>query len=159
VASLVLIAPFCYPVDPLSLVPRPLPGLRKAWGMTGMGAAVFRRLFRRADLRDFLERSLARPDELDLSTLDVYWDRLTRDGGMEAAEAMVEHIEGIRALADAFRRIETRCTVVWGETDRIVPIEHGRRLVDAMHRATLVELAHCGHAPHRERPNALLELF
>ena len=41
--------------------------------------------------------------------------------------------------------------IVWGERDRILPPEHGRKAAEANAAADLHVLADCGHWPHMER--------
>ena len=45
--------------------------------------------------------------------------------------------------------------VLWGERDRIIPIEQGRAFVAGLQGAHFKAFEHCGHYPHNERP----ELF
>lgn len=47
--------------------------------------------------------------------------------------------------------------VVWGRHDRMVPVDHGRALVDAVEGARLEIIEACGHCPQIERPDVLLE--
>lgn len=47
--------------------------------------------------------------------------------------------------------------LLWGEKDRVVPLEIGRRLERALPEARLVVLERCGHLPAEELPEASLE--
>ncbi|QII07232.1 alpha/beta hydrolase [Rhodococcoides fascians A25f] len=44
--------------------------------------------------------------------------------------------------------------VAWGESDRIVTPAYGRAIADAISGAQFVEIAHAGHLPHLEAPDA-----
>jgi pimeloyl-ACP methyl ester carboxylesterase len=44
--------------------------------------------------------------------------------------------------------------LIWGEHDRVVPLEHGRRLATELPNSRLITLAGCGHLPHEECPDA-----
>jgi len=44
--------------------------------------------------------------------------------------------------------------VLWGATDDIIPIAHGRALVDGIEGVRLTELAACGHHLHHDDPQA-----
>ncbi|OZE99179.1 alpha/beta hydrolase [Rhodococcus sp. 15-2388-1-1a] len=44
--------------------------------------------------------------------------------------------------------------VVWGQSDRIVTPAYGRAIADAIPGAQFVEIAHAGHLPHLEAPDA-----
>jgi len=47
--------------------------------------------------------------------------------------------------------------VVWGEADRIYPVEHGEAFAKAIPGARLVMIPAAGHLPQLEAPRALLE--
>jgi pimeloyl-ACP methyl ester carboxylesterase len=165
---LVLIAPTCLPVDAPIAMPGPMPRLRRAWSWVGFAPLVFRTVFRRADLRRFLRRSLSVPELLDevrlADDVDVYWDRLCRDGGLEAVQAMLGqldqlhelHVDGVRErLYTAARSLACPTMVVWGDRDQIVPTALAERTAKLIPGAELRIVEGCGHAPHRERPEAL----
>jgi pimeloyl-ACP methyl ester carboxylesterase len=40
----------------------------------------------------------------------------------------------------------------WGEQDTLIPIAHGRALVEAMHGVRLEAFADCGHYVHQQQP-------
>ncbi|MBI1745234.1 MAG: alpha/beta hydrolase [Acidobacteria bacterium] len=47
--------------------------------------------------------------------------------------------------------------LVWGETDRIIPMENARRLSSLLPNARMIVLGQCGHTPQEERPREFLE--
>ncbi len=47
--------------------------------------------------------------------------------------------------------------VLWGDQDAIVPIAHGRALLQAVEGVSLVELPGCGHYLHHDDPQAFLQ--
>ncbi|MFO7562536.1 MAG: alpha/beta hydrolase [Enhygromyxa sp.] len=175
---LILIAPYLFPVDAPIALPGPMPHLRRAWSWVGFAPLVFRTVFRKADLRRFLQRSLHQPELLEpakppdqqalCSDVEVYWDRLCRSGGLEAVQAMLEQIDtlaehtrdGVRErLHEAARSLSTPTMIVWGDDDRIVPTRFAQRATALIPDAELRIIEACGHAPHRERPEALREVL
>jgi pimeloyl-ACP methyl ester carboxylesterase len=165
---LILIAPHLLPVEAPIALPGPMPRLRRAWSWVGFAPLVFRTAFRRADLRRFLRRSLSTPELLDSERLhndvDIYWDRLCRTGGLEAVQAMLRQldalheftIDGVRErLQAAARSITSPTMLVWGDRDEIVPTALAERSAALIPGAELRIVEGCGHAPHRERPEAL----
>jgi pimeloyl-ACP methyl ester carboxylesterase len=169
---LILIAPYCLPVEAPIALPGPMPRLRRAWSWVGFAPLVFRTVFRRADLRRFLRRSLSTPELLESERLaddvDVYWDRLCRDGGLEAVQAMLAQLDQLhRAVPDgvrerlytAARSLSTRPMVVWGDRDEIIPTVLAERSAKLLSDAELRIIEGCGHAPQRERPEALCEVL
>ena len=169
---LVLIAPHCLPVEAPIALPGPMPRLRRAWDWVGFAPLVFRTVFRRADLRRFLLRSLSTPELLDRPPLhddvDIYWDRLCRTGGLEAVQAMLEqldelHLPVVDGVGDrlhaAARALTSPTMLVWGDRDRINPTSLAQPTADLFPDAELRIVEGCGHAPQRERPEALLEIL
>jgi len=54
--------------------------------------------------------------------------------------------------------IRSKALIVWGDDDRIVPMECGERYRDLLPDARLETIADCGHFVEMERPEALLDL-
>lgn len=169
---LILIAPHLLPVEAPIALPGPMPRLRRAWSWVGFAPLVFRTAFRRADLRRFLRRSLSTAELLDSDRLhddvDIYWDRLCRTGGLEAVQSMLRQldalheftIDGVRErLQVAARSIASPTMFVWGDRDEIVPTALAERTAALIPHAELRIVEGCGHAPHRERPEALLRVL
>jgi pimeloyl-ACP methyl ester carboxylesterase len=63
------------------------------------------------------------------------------------------------ALMARAESLEVPLLVLWGRHDRMVPVEHGRALADAVAGARLEVLQACGHCPQVERPDLLLPLL
>ncbi|KIG13564.1 Alpha/beta hydrolase fold protein [Enhygromyxa salina] len=169
---LILVAPHCLPVETPIALPGPMPRIRRAWNWVGFAPLVFRTVFRRNDLRRFLRRSLSAPELLDTERLeddvDVYWDRLCRDGGLEAVQAMLGqldqlhefHPDGVRErLHTAARSITSPTMLVWGDRDEIVPTAMAVPTAKLFANAELRIIEGCGHAPQRERPAALRQVL
>ena len=169
---LVLVAPHMLPVEAPIALPGPMPRLRRAWDWVGFAPLVFRTVFRRADLRRFLRRSLSTPELLDRPPLhddvDVYWDRLCRTGGLEATQAMLEQLDelhlgtldGVRdRLHEAARSLRSPTMLVWGDRDYINPTRLAEPSCALYADAQLRVIEGCGHAPHRERPDALMQVI
>lgn len=169
VRRLCVIAPYCVAVEAPIALPGPMPRMRRAWRWVGFSPLVFRTAFRRADLRRYLRRSLAEPALLDdprfCDDVDVYWDRLCRDGGLEAVEAMLAQLDalhlferdGVRErLHDAMAELELPTMVVWGDRDAIIPTPLAEPSAAPFRNASLRIIERCGHAPQREQPDALL---
>lgn len=76
-------------------------------------------------------------------------------------------IRTVRAIArDSYRHAAIRfcgiripTLIVWGSEDRIVRIEHGRRLQGEIPGARLAVIGECGHNPHEERPKETFDVM
>jgi pimeloyl-ACP methyl ester carboxylesterase len=51
------------------------------------------------------------------------------------------------------KTIKTPSLLIWGNEDRVVPVENGRRLQRDLPNAQFVEIERCGHLPQEERPD------
>ena len=102
--------------------------------------------------QSFYDESLITPDLVD---------ELRRTGSMPGArEAGLKVVRnyispwGVKRKYVRTRELDTLdmpLMIVWGERDRILPPEHGRRAAKASAAADLHVLADCGHWPHMER--------
>lgn len=149
VRRLVLVDAVVFPMElpvqgKLALVPR-------------LGPMVWKQLFRRTELRRHLARVLSTPELLDERAVDVYWDRLGREGGREAAHAMLQRMAELDPGGTRLARVRAPTRVVWGDRDALMPVATGERLARALPDARLVVVEGCGHAVPEERPDALVE--
>lgn len=60
-------------------------------------------------------------------------------------------------VVDGYRAISIPTLVIWGENDRLVPPETGKRLCRELPYARLVLIPESGHNPHEERPEETWE--
>ncbi len=56
-------------------------------------------------------------------------------------------------------RITVPTVIVWGESDRLVPVEHGRAYHDGIAGSQLIMLPESGHAPPFEKPQETAQLL
>ena len=78
-----------------------------------------------------------------------------------AADFMDANKDERGVLAAVTDAEEIRCPVlfIWGERDRILPVEQGRRWQEALPEAELHELAGVGHHPQFDKPEQMAELI
>lgn len=48
--------------------------------------------------------------------------------------------------------------IIWGEDDRVIPIENGHRLHNALLHSRMVVIKDCGHVPMEEKPEIFVNL-
>ncbi len=123
-----------------------------------LGPMLWKQLFRRTELRRYLARVFSTPELLDERAVDVYWDRLGRDGGREAAYAMLMQMTRLDPLRERLGHVHPPTCVVWGDRDSLMPVDTGERLVRLLPHAELRVVEGCGHAVPEERPEVLIEL-
>jgi pimeloyl-ACP methyl ester carboxylesterase len=150
VRRLVLIGTACHEVSP----PR---GGRLAFD-ANIGLRLWKTLFRKADLRDYLAAVLSTPELLDEDALDLYWDRLARRGGREATHAILAQLQNLDQVRGRLGDIRSRTMAIRGDRDQLVGLDAVEKVVDRLPDAELRVIDGCGHAPNEERPDALVEL-
>lgn len=150
VRKMVLADPVAYPLE--------LPLSGKMALMPRLGPYLFKTLYRRADLGRYLRGVMAPTHPLDETALNVYWDRLSRTGGREAAYSMLGHLTLLSWLAPKLAEIAAPTLLAWGASDPLVPRADLQRLVEALPDARLSVVAECGHAVPEERPGEFVAL-
>ena len=62
------------------------------------------------------------------------------------------HPEYVRSITDNLHNVKTPTLIIWGEQDRLLPVEQGYVARDKMPDAQLEVFERCGHLPHLEYP-------
>ncbi|CAJ1501027.1 alpha/beta fold hydrolase [[Mycobacterium] burgundiense] len=87
-------------------------------------------------------------------------DSQTRQAFLRTLRSVVDYRgQSVSALNRLHLTADLPTMVIWGDQDRIIPIEHGYALRDARPGCRLEVLAGVGHFPHVERPGDVAELL
>ena len=62
-------------------------------------------------------------------------------------------------VKDDLSHIAVPVTIIWGEEDRLIPVEHGLRLREGLARAELIVLPGVGHLPQILAPRQVLQII
>jgi pimeloyl-ACP methyl ester carboxylesterase len=122
--------------------------------LPGIGHLAFARAYRRADLERTIGRSFAEPHRPDPVTLDVYWDRLGREGGIAAARDMLMQLERAPAVGDAFGASGVPALLLWGDRDPVGPADR-TRWTEVLPGVSTMVVDACGQAVAEDRPDLL----
>jgi pimeloyl-ACP methyl ester carboxylesterase len=71
-------------------------------------------------------------------------------------QIMPDHIDEITVR---YPEIQVPTLIIWGREDKIIPLENGMRLQQAIKNSSLVVIERCGHDPPDERPERVLEIM
>jgi pimeloyl-ACP methyl ester carboxylesterase len=107
-----------------------------------------RRFARRA-----LESGYGAPGRVLESDVDAYMLPARAPGSTRALVRLLRETD-FGTQAQRLAEVNHPALLIWGEHDRVVPLEHGRRLAAALPNSQLITLAGCGHLPHEECPDA-----
>jgi pimeloyl-ACP methyl ester carboxylesterase len=150
VDKLVLVDPIVYPpeADVLSRIANvPL-----------VGPFAFKQFCGRALFRShFRERVYAPDAQIPWSRVDHLFDLFNAPAAREAALATMRAVADTRPLVALLPRVSAPTLLVWGRSDRTLPVSHGRRLARELSKARF-EVFECGHSPPEERPEAFAEI-
>ena len=154
VRALVLVAPAIIgDVGPPDAV-RPL--MRTPVGRF-VGGRIIRRFAGPID-RDRISRSWYDPSRATDADVEAYAKPLRVD---DWARGLWEVFaaEGAPKLASLLSHIEVPTLVVSGDSDPVVSPTSSRRTAAAIPGADYLEIPHCGHTPHEERPDQFVALL
>ena len=63
------------------------------------------------------------------------------------------------SLIHLLPRVEVPTLIIWGENDRLIPVNAGERIAEAMPNTRLEVIAGAGHLPHIEKPDEVIPLL
>ena len=125
-----------------------------AWSKTPLGAA--QRAWLKAQLL------FAGPERAPAEWMKEQQRLAQLPGFLEAALAALRaqlDLGGQReVLLDQLPRLEIPTLVVWGESDRILPVSQAREAVALLKQGSLELIPDCGHLPQVERPDHFVEV-
>ncbi|WP_379922111.1 alpha/beta fold hydrolase [Erythrobacter sp. R86502] len=103
-----------------------------------------------------LEQSISVKAVADEAAVDRYWELLRYPGNRRATLKRFGYPYDPISTAD-IAGIAVPTLILWGQEDRLIPVESGRWLARTMPNAELVVYPAIGHLPHEEAPQATLD--
>ena len=94
--------------------------------------------------------------------VEAYATALKSHGAKQALLATANNLATVEDSFDLSSRIPTLTLpslVIWGEEDKIVPLNNGYKLSKDLPNCTLETLSKCGHAPQEECPSRTAEII
>jgi 2-hydroxy-6-oxonona-2,4-dienedioate hydrolase len=87
---------------------------------------------------------------------EIVMDFVNRMRLTNAKYAFMSTVLGIRyapKLQGRLSKITAPTLLVWGDNDRMIPVQYAKEYTDEIPENKLVVVKNCGHAPYVERPN------
>lgn len=85
--------------------------------------------------------------------------RVSNSGPISRLMAAGEEDMSKYLLEDKLATFQTPVELIWGASDRLVPLDYAKKLQSLLPHCTLTVIERCGHAPQRERPRELTRLL
>lgn len=87
-------------------------------------------------------------------------DSQTRQAFLKTLRSVVDYRgQSVSALNRLHLTADLPTMIIWGDQDKIIPIEHGYSVCDARPGCRLEVLAGVGHFPHVERPSEVADMI
>jgi pimeloyl-ACP methyl ester carboxylesterase len=154
-------------VERLALLGAAVPGfdLRPSWiyrtlSLPGVGEILARMITRQVCAKG-LERCFAHPDPAEIQFfVDHEFDVRASFEGRAAYLSLLRTVKedfttGAEAYRAALARLGRRVLIIHGREDRVIPIEHARRVAEGLGGLEPRWLERCGHFPQIEQASAV----
>jgi pimeloyl-ACP methyl ester carboxylesterase len=109
----------------------------------------------RSLIQQSLEQSVSVKSVASPAAVDRYWELLRYPGNRAATMARFSLPYDPLSPAD-IAKVTTPTLILWGEEDRIIPVEAGQWLAKTLPAGELHIYPKIGHLPHEEAPQATL---
>lgn len=110
----------------------------------------------RKDVRDYLKNVFFNQALINDELINEFARPLTEQGFYKALIRLLRHREG-DLLPQQLQGIQIPTLLIWGEEDRVVPIQVGQRLVRDLPDAQLITYEKTGHLITEEKPEHVFE--
>ena len=90
--------------------------------------------------------------EAAAATFRTMAERVGRDMAVKQAQSLATR----RSVEDCAAALKMPVLAIWGEDDKIAPIEKGKAFVERIPNAEWRPLAQCGHLPTLEKPTEVV---
>ena len=151
VKKLILIGAAGYPVDieelPLAKLPLSYLWLRIPWVRE-----LSVEFSSHEVIRNSLEYLYGDPEKVTDEIVELYFDMTHRDGNREALTERMESF-GRKAPYKKIPTIKTPTLILWGEKDRLIPVENAKHFHRDLRNSSLVIFPEAGHMPMEEIPH------
>lgn len=148
VASVVLEAP--------AVLDFPFPFALWPLRVGGVAEIMHRLAARPGPRRFFMSQTFASGFKPTEEVVERYWRGWQVRGRARYIRALLREFEAVETIP-MFSQMNVPLWVVHGDQDQLVPIRVGRELPNRYAKAELSVLTGVGHAPHVERPQAVLD--
>ena len=123
----------------------------------GIGGFLFKNAYPKRDMDAHFRKVFHDPSRLPSDFVDYYWERFKRPGTGDALHANLRNIAALAEVNPWAPQVKCPTLIGWGDDDRVIPIEQGRKLLAVIAGTRMEVVPSCGHSPHEEKPKPSAE--
>jgi pimeloyl-ACP methyl ester carboxylesterase len=141
--------------------PQKLPGVIKMLRMPLIGWLGLHLIPDKTKVRNMMESLYYDDGKINWEDVEAYAAPLSSPGAKYAFQQTARQIipDNIEEITGMYPQINVPTLIIWGREDKIIPLENGVRLHQAIRNSQLVVIERCGHDPPDERPKELTEVI
>lgn len=141
--------------------PQKLPGVVRMLRMPVLGWLGLHLIPDKTKVRDLMETLYYDDSKINWEDVLAYAAPLASPGAkyafqQTARQILPDHIDEITGM---YPQIEVPTLIMWGREDKIIPLENGARLHQAIRNSQLIVIERCGHDPPDEQPEKVREIM
>lgn len=145
VSALVLVDSSGYPLQsksvPIGFRIARTPGLRR----------LAQKLLPRSVIEDSVRNVYFDPSKVTPDIVDRYFELTLREGNRVALARRFEQVP-LAGDTEKLKSLQVPTLILWGEEDRLIPLENGKKFDAELPVSELVVFPHVGHVPQEEAP-------
>ncbi len=147
-------------IDTISY-PQKLPAVIKMLRMPLLGWLGLHLIPDRTKVYKMMKSLYFDDSKINPEDVEAYAAPLSLPGAKYALQQTARQIipDNIDELIAMYPRLNVPTLIIWGQEDKIIPLENGVRLHQAIRNSRLVVIERCGHDPPDERPKELMEVI
>ncbi|MDQ0216501.1 pimeloyl-ACP methyl ester carboxylesterase [Oikeobacillus pervagus] len=119
---------------------------------------LIKRWLEKTGVEGNLHQVVYQPQLIDDEMIVGYTEPFTNKAIFRGLVKFLRHREADLS-SEILRTISTPCLLIWGEKDRVVPVEVGKRLASDLQNSEFIVLKETGHLIPEEKPEEVMEFI
>ncbi len=146
-------------IDTMSY-PQKLPGIIRMLRTPGLGWLVLHLVPDQTQVHNMMETLYYDDSKISPEDVAAYAAPLALPGAKYALQQTMRQIipDHMDEITARYPQIQVPTLIIWGREDKIIPLENGVRLHQAIRSSRLVVIERCGHDPPDEKPEEVIEI-
>jgi pimeloyl-ACP methyl ester carboxylesterase len=140
--------------------PQQVPGVIRILTTPGLGWLVLHLVPDQIKVRNMMKTIYYDDSKISPEEVAAYAAPLSLPGAKYALQQTMRQIipDHIDEIIGIYPRIQVPTLIIWGREDKIIPLENGVRLHQAIRNSRLVVVDNCGHDPPDEQPEKVIKI-